>query len=348
VPVFLVVGDTGPLAERIRAALPAGSDFRVETARYTEKELLELQAAIEEDRQELIKGGVSLVSTGLDTPNNRVIVGVDGDIDAAAAVLRRYGTALEVRTDRASVADACTYRNCWLPQKAKGGIHVYKSYTVYPCTSGFIVKRPDTGNFAILTAGHCIEVNGGYGQIFKHGSTTVYTIGGSRYETWAAGANADAGIIALSSGSVPTPKNTFHVRESGIDSVRALNGVTSHAAQSVGLFVCRSGLGTGNSTCGHVVEKNVTRPSCVGETNCKLIDYQFEVDFDSVGGDSGGPIYANGQGYGIHIHSDDADDPAPRHGWYSSLEFARSEYFGVSGVTYNFCLISDCSLGWPY
>lgn len=345
-PVFLIAGDPGNLAPRLRAALPAGTEFRVESATYSERDLLALQAAIEEDRSKLALSGVVVISTGLDTPKNRVIVGVDGDLDTAATVLHRYGDALEFRKDRASVADACTYSNCWLPEKAKGGIHVYKTVSVYPCTSGFMVRRPGTSTYGIMTAGHCIEVNGGYGQTFKHGTSTVYTVGTSRYETWAAGWDADAGIIDLSSGAVPTPKNTFHVKEGGVNIVRSLNAVTSHAAQSVGLYVCRSGLGTGASTCGHVVYKNVTRPSCVG-TDCRNIDYQFEVDFDSTGGDSGGPIYANNNGYGLHVHSD-PDNATDPHGWYSSLEFARSEYYRRATVTYNFCLLSDCSVGWPY
>jgi hypothetical protein len=156
-------------------------------------------------------------------------------------------------------------------------------------------------------------------------------------------ANADAGIVEFVAAAVPSPKNTFHA---GGGLVRALISVIGHSGQGVGTYVCRSGMGTNHATCGHVVLKNVTRESTVGATT-KLIEFQFEVDFDSTGGDSGGPMYASNAGYGLHVHSDDDDDADP-HGWYSSLEFARSEYYNFSGgVTYNYCLSSTCSVTWP-
>lgn len=344
VPVFLFTDPAGQ-AEAIRARLPGATAFLIAAAPYTEAKLLAVQAEIEARREALRAQGIPLISTGLDTPANKVVVGVEGlTSNMTAALVAEFGNAIRVEPDEPSVADACTYQNCWLPEKAKGGIHIYKIANQYPCTSGFIVKRPGTSIYGILTAGHCIEINGGSGQTFKHGTTTIYTVGTSRSETWAIGADADAGIIDLTSGAVPTPKNPFHA---GGGLIRTLASVGSHAAQGVGLFVCRSGLGTGGQTCGNVVYKNVTRPSCVG-TDCRNIDYQFEVDFDSTGGDSGGPIYANNTGYGIHVHSD-KDTAANPHGWYSSLEFARSEYYTYSGgVNYNFCVLSDCSVGWPY
>lgn len=111
------------------------------------------------------------------------------------------------------------------------------------------------------------------------------------------------------------------------------------------MIVCRSGR-TSGWDCGTIVRKNVTKPSCV-LTDCRLIDYTVEVDFDSKGGDSGGPVHISNNALGTHVDSELPDGPG-KHGWYSPLDFARSTYYDVTGLSYNVCTSSDCSIAWPY
>jgi hypothetical protein len=111
-------------------------------------------------------------------------------------------------------------------------------------------------------------------------------------------------------------------------------------------MVCRFGI-TQKRDCGLIWEEHVQNVSCgPGETNCKTIELTWEVDFDSDGGDSGGPIYMN-QGssshvaYGTHIHSE-VGYHAGHHGWYSPIDLGISEYASVSGKTYSLCITASC------
>lgn len=344
VPVFLFTGDGSRHSAALASRLPAGIEYRIQSAEYTMAQLEDLQSRIEAARDALNAKGFGLVLTGIDVRANRVIVGLAEPTAAKTAALEgQFGRGFYTRQEGSSHADACTYRDCWLPQKNKGGIHIYKTNGQFPCTSGFIVRRAGTSTYAVLTAGHCLAVQGGANQRFRHGDAAVYNVGDSKSNTWFNGADADAGIIDILSTTVPSPKNSFHA---GGGTIRSLNAVKSHASQVVGLFVCRSGLGTGAQTCGHIFAVNVTRNSEVTGVGVRSIQFQVEVDFDSKGGDSGGPMYASNTGFGIHVDSQ-RPDGVGKHGWYSTLEFARREYFNVSGLSYNFCLTSDCSLQWP-
>jgi V8-like Glu-specific endopeptidase len=73
-----------------------------------------------------------------------------------------------------------------------------------------------------------------------------------------------------------------------------------------------------------------------------LIDHQVTVDFDSLGGDSGGPYYASTNGSyaaGIHTHSLDPEDET---GWFSTLGYAKSAYKSHTGIDYVYCVTDSC------
>ncbi len=75
------------------------------------------------------------------------------------------------------------------------------------------------------------------------------------------------------------------------------------------------------------------------------------VDFDSTGGDSGGPVFAVAPSGGInritlgtHVHSD-PDNQASAHGWYSPQDVGRAVYDSVTpGAPYEICsgILSPC------
>lgn len=341
-PVFLFVGNGEVHRPAIEKLLPPGTEFRIASAEYTYAELLDIQARVEAAREGVVNDGIDMVLTGLDVRANRVIVGVEGLTPAAVdALSARFGPGISTRMQAPTQADACSYLNCW---PLKGGIEIYRTSGVSQCTSGFIVKRASTSTYGVITAGHCIEVNGGYDKDWFHGTTSVYTIGRSQRETWQAGADADVGIIHANAGSVPSQKNRIYT-PGDATTYRDILAVTTSVNQNVGMVVCRSGR-TSGWDCGTIVAKNVTKPSCVG-TDCRLIDYVVEVDFDSMGGDSGGPIHINSNALGTHVDSERPDGPG-KHGWYSPLDFARTTYYDLHGISYNVCTSSDCSIAWPY
>jgi hypothetical protein len=72
-----------------------------------------------------------------------------------------------------------------------------------------------------------------------------------------------------------------------------------------------------------------------------------EVDFDSTGGDSGGPVVApitsssNKIALGTHVHSD-ADGTPGAHGWYSPIDVGEYLYRSMHGTGYLVCTTAAC------
>jgi hypothetical protein len=279
--------------------------------------------------------GIVLVSTGINAKLNAVGVGVKGlDVKAEQALHSRYGSAIVVRDQKFPVPDACTIFACWPP---KGGLEIRSASDGGACTSGFMAKRLDITRYGLFTAGHCISVHGGFGTNWKHNGTII---GPARYQSWISNATGDAGVVTVN--SVPsTNRNYFFVSPN--ESLRGLTSVEDREAQY--MDVCRTGRTSGKD-CGIIVQVDVTLPSCVG-TTCKNIQHQDEVDFDSTGGDSGGPVYYTFIGFGTHTHSDPDGDPDP-HGWFTPLNWARYAYEVASGgERYYFCLSSSCGTVYP-
>lgn len=98
--------------------------------------------------------------------------------------------------------------------------------------------------------------------------------------------------------------------------------------------------------CGTLTDLDVTNDSCnPAETICKAIHHTNEVSFDSLGGDSGAPVYQYSPtpgyviGYGTHVHSGDAAEST---GWFSPIDRGRSAYDAIATYTYSICLTSSC------
>lgn len=346
-PVFMFPGRLDEHRGALATRAP-GIEFEVKLATRSEADLLVIQSAVELAREELARGGVEIVLTGIDPRKNQVIVGVPEVNATVSAILEsRFGDGIMVRQNGRAQADACTVSSCW-PQK--GGVRVYSISKGNSCTSGYVAKRSDTGELALVTAGHCIYV-GGTGN-WAHDSST-HTVGPTAGHTWVANADADVAFIRMTVSALPSVKNQVLRFDEGI---YALTAVADTTAQLVGGAVCRTGYGTklqgGNGrTCGTIVAANVSRPSCIG-TTCRTIDHTWEVSFDSTGGDSGGPVYAGvtdpgyGTGYGTHVHSDPDGTPGA-HGWYSPLGWGKAEFFNRFGVLYRYCLNTSCTVTGP-
>lgn len=343
VPVFLFVGDANSHVAEIESRLPAGTRFRVESVSRSTADLEEIRAAVDAAKPALLKQGIDVILTGIDTPANRLMLGVNGLTPAAEKVLReRFGDGIAVRDERPGVADACTFTSCWPP---KGGFKV-TGVSGFGCTSGFVASRENNPNsLALLTAGHCSWVNGGAGKNFTHNGVVI---GPSTGHSFVNGADADEVFITINANNNPPAKNLY------IDTppdTHALTVVVETANQDVNDVICRTGI-TSNKDCGQIVLENVTNQSCVTKNNvvtCKNIDHTWEVNFDSAGGDSGGPYHVGiTTGFGIHIHSDGPPDYAPgNRGWYSPLGWVRTEHFNRNGVFYSFCTSASCNTHWP-
>ena len=229
------------------------------------------------------------------------------------------------------------------------------------CTTGFLGRRTDTGALVTVTAGHCLALNNSSGTDYWGHATTpaaAANFGSELSNTWTDYARADVGLVVLNSGAVSalggSNLNMVHVQDPGYN--EPIVGIRGYASQLEGDAVCRMGWGTWNATgqgrtCGIIVDTDVTNLSCESglSGNCQHIMHTWMVNFDSLPGDSGGPIthkvFLPGDAYllayGTHVHS---KDPMDYSGWYSPIAQGISAYDQLAGVSYTYevCITSSC------
>lgn len=158
--------------------------------------------------------------------------------------------------------------------------------------------------------------------------------------------------MTLASGWLPAVKNKILLANGA--TVGYLTSYTLADYQLLNAQVCRTGGGTiinGGPECGQINLRDQNRVSCPpSNPSCSspVIHHQWEVNFDSVGGDSGGPYYDpdasnNVSFYGTHTHS---TDPCVSncHGWYSPGDWVYSAIQDEMQVTIlYYCVNSSCS-----
>lgn len=166
-------------------------------------------------------------------------------------------------------------------------------------------------------------------------------VGKAKRNTWFEGANADVGLVDLN----PPPADNNNIYVGGSVPVRNVVLIMTNASTIKGSFLCRMGFNSGRD-CGVIVDRDETMPSPAWDGGpVRNIDHQVLVNFDSVGGDSGGPYFSDttgAAGYGLHTHSLDPGDPGYPLGWFSTLEWAKSTYESRTGIVYVYCVTDAC------
>ena len=346
-PVFMFTSEPDQYWDELAESLPAGTAFLVARVTHTYAELLEVARRISDDRVTYANAGVDIVGVGPDVRSNSVRVGVRSSVAEASASLAQYGEAVYVESDEAGVTDACTITSCG---KAKAGLKIYRGTKA--CTSGVLGRRSN-GNIVVLTAGHCFALNGGSSQSWFHDGTLA---GSSSGNTWYDGADADSGFLNISSAWTPEVYNKI-LRNDGTTNgtVGYITHFTVALGQFVGAQVCRTGIGSLPNPqfprCGQIELVDQSRVSCPpAQPYCSypVIDHQWQVDYDSTGGDSGGPYYTpdgstNVTFYGTHTHSNVDTCGSLCHGWYSPGDWAYTAIFDHLGLLISYyCVNTDC------
>lgn len=364
----LMTTDPASLSEALKGVEQSAALAEVRIAEYSEADLEATKELVKTAQKELESSGIDVVSIGLDTSGNRVIVGINGSSKEIEAQLRsRFGQAIAVREARPGGIDACTVASCW-PMKGGLRVRLQDDPINKYCTAGFMVRKSDSGALALLTAGHCIALNNNPGQdTWGHESNPPAALNfgyeapsslNQGYHTWFEGSNGDVALIVLNSTAIaaldPT-LNLLHIADP--DSNGTVGSVKPPSQQLQFDSVCRMGHGTykasGNVqgvTCGQVGLRNVDNESCnASGSTCYTINHTWEVDFDSVGGDSGGPVFHQiappnlvYSAYGTHVHSWVTGDPLPKTGWYTPIFWGEDQYDASFPFTYTVCVTAAC------
>lgn len=344
--VFLFKGDTTKAQDELRTRIPTGIVYEVRSVDRSLEDLYALKAKVHDAQRELEAMGTSVTRIGLDIKTNTVVVGVR-DLTGAKAetVGSRFGSGVTVVDAHPAFADACvSVTDCW---PAKGGIHIYANGNVgHKCTSGFLVRRSDTGVLMMVTAGHCIQAWGGYNVEWKHSGARF---GFATLETFSRFTQADVGLISV--WYDPPARNTVLVSSSNPSdpgATRQVSYVKPTAQQVVGDWVCRMGVTSGRD-CGTITRVDEDGLSCdpVPEPDlCYWVHHTNVVSFDSLGGDSGGPYFAWSPyacciyAYGTHVHSEEG--VGANAGWYSPVEWGIIAFNTQHPYSYWLCTDTDC------
>lgn len=344
-PVFLFTDAPRNHRAAIAERLPAGIAFRVERAEKTYDALVRQKYDLWERVPELANSGVDVVSIALDVKANRLLVGIRGSLADARDGL---GEGVGLRHDEPGELD-CTISNC---DPHKAGLKITNSGDF--CTVAYLAKQQN-GNLVAITAGHCNQFAGG--NTWYHNGTAIGSVGAETFPNSGVWGIADAGtIVQLTNYWDPDARNKIiSTNESPMTSHR-VTSVTIPINQAQGVNVCRTGAGweakTGyQRSCGDVYLLDQIRESCnPSGTICRDIDHQWEVDFDSTGGDSGGPVYSkpptandNVSAFGIHVHSENDNGSDPQ-GWYSPLYYVTQALANLGSPVNidHYCITSNC------
>lgn len=221
------------------------------------------------------------------TPAQRALIG---------EAKRRLGPMLSTYsyTDRIT-ADACLFPYCDPPLRA--GVRI----NPVGCTLGFLGRSRSDGKLYAFTAGHCLDGSSStiYSTHFSDGS--VHNIGPRHNFVY--GTGGDAGIIRVTNEAGWRARAWVYVWPStGNDGVGgtaydAEYPITGDGASSLNMRICKSGVSPDRTSCGRVKELGVTVTYTSGVTVRNLA----RTSYCSMGGDSGGPVYASNTAYGIHV-----------------------------------------------
>jgi len=351
-PVFMFTSIDPSIERRLGGLLPPNADLEVIRADRTEREILTLQDRIIDDWDALERAGVRLVRVAVATDANTLVVGVRGKTPEGETRLKaEYGSFLQVVEANVAHGDSCPATDDCRPMK--GGIAInHAGGSPGECTSGFVVKKTDNGAWAILTAGHCIEKYGGFDVIWRHNGQGF---GRGLYETFIQGGegDGDVGLISIQSPEWPSMTNKNQIRRkngTGTLSDGSVANVTGHATALLGMQMCRVRVSSLHD-CGKITHTDVAHWSEVAGMTRMRVLHTIEYDFDSAGGDSGGPVFFYPAGganpvtmLGTHVHSWDEGDPLPKRSWATPYLRGRSAYASLfpSGNTYNVCVTAAC------
>lgn len=243
---------------------------------------------------------------------NRVELGVAGyHLTAAERALvarakARYGNLVQVVTQPAGSATGtsldCTtlYDLCYPP--LRGGIQIYTVNSQGQpqpgvCTGGFIASSRIDGKLYEFTAGHCAAAAGTATWATEFPDGSQHLIGTVHHYIFST--NGDEAILNINN---PTgwqlPQGWVYVQGGPNTTLNEEYPISSAQYSTQGARVCETGASSG-SICGTVAALGRTIYECDSAGLCSWVDNLGEATFCGQEGDSGAPVYASHQAFGL-------------------------------------------------
>jgi streptogrisin C len=368
VQVGLVGADSRIQATVMRAVGAAGLSAATDIVpvRYSASQVVAADAWLSKQMGKLARAGSSPfpldVAYRMDL--NRVVLGVAGRSLTAAeqALVRRakaqYGDLVRVVSQPSGTAVGTALLGCTYPSGAagafpfcdaplRGGITIWSNTSsglIGYCTGGFIATDNATGQYYLFTAGHCaadVGTGNWYTKFASDGSQhTVGTV-----QRYAFGYGGDEAIININN---PTgwmlPQGWVDAQ--GQNSTTNQNyPITSAQYSTQGARVCGTGQGTEYLQCGTVVALGVSDDECdlPNVLTCTWVTNLGEASFVAHSGDSGGPVFASNQAFGLVVE---------QHEYWNGLYWTPgTAYQGIIGaesaLNANIVLANNRPSPWP-
>jgi hypothetical protein len=255
---------------------------------------------VEVASSELTEGEARLLDSARAAPEVYEIVDV-GELDRPVK---------EVDCDR--------YGNIECDPPLRGSIrvrHLKNDGQIGVCTHGFNVYSRSDAKPYVLVAGHCYTNSAAWYTLFSNGNRG--DIG--HFHNWREDAETDTGIISIAS---PTDWQT------GRNWITVNPNYGGHTANDRYLITGILSPGQGDRVCLTAGNYPATTCATVTSTNSSASGTNglFKTDsaLCSMGGDSGGPYFSYGVGYGIHIAGSPAGRSCGKVGYAEHLTEATS------------------------
>lgn len=250
------------------------------------------------------KGAKAFLSAGIATDLNSLSLGVpaadlSGDQKALVQTAKdRLSDGVVIREGSKTFSQyGCDYPYCDNP--LRGAVKMFGSSSY--CSAGFLAQSKVDSVKYVITAGHCIP---GHGSIWSTKNTALDVLALGPVWTWYTDTYiGDMAIIRISDSTFWGPTGHIAIPIGPFVSPNNWYYIKADKRSVVGMRICETGAASRMTTCGEVDELGLT--ANVGGLTMTNLGYAEGVCGKP--GDSGGPMFASHNAYGIVLGGDEED-----------------------------------------
>lgn len=261
------------------------------------------------------------------TDLNRVQLGVAGhNLTTAERVLvthakARYGHLVQVvaqpvgsvvvaqpagsAAGRTSTIECVPLPHPFCNPSLRAGIYITntnRSGATSQCTAGFIAASRIDGKLYQFTAGHCVAEGGGFPGTWwtKFPDGSSHAIGAAH--NYVFGKSGDEAILNINNPSGwMLPQGWVYVMTGPDTTLNEEYPISSAQYSTQGARICYTGAASVATNCGTVLYLGVPHCEVIPGENCIWVYNLGEASFCAQSGDSGAPVYASHQAFGLVV-----------------------------------------------